>query len=162
MKGKIELEAAVSYVMSVEQWNFKRSLAGKASGEASDFFPLRPRLSLADRSVFVYPIKNGCCSPLEPACCSIVVLSYLSIRLGKLDQRVRKERCSSLPATTLYAILDDYTGLKKRMNRVEIAGLKWSLQCSYPRFNRASAICLSSLDLPSVARWNLRLLRTSC
>ncbi len=47
---------------------------------------------------------------------AIVVLSYLSIRLGKLD-------LFATPGYTIYAIFDDITGLKPH-DRVEIAGVK--------------------------------------
>jgi phospholipid/cholesterol/gamma-HCH transport system substrate-binding protein len=46
---------------------------------------------------------------------AIAAMSYLSVRLGRLD-------LFATPAYTLYAIFDDITGLKTR-DRVEIAGV---------------------------------------
>jgi phospholipid/cholesterol/gamma-HCH transport system substrate-binding protein len=47
---------------------------------------------------------------------AIVALTYLSLRLGKLD-------LFATPGYTIYAIFDDITGLKTH-DRVEIAGVK--------------------------------------
>jgi phospholipid/cholesterol/gamma-HCH transport system substrate-binding protein len=47
---------------------------------------------------------------------AVAVMSYLSVRLGRLDLFAE-------PGYTLYAIFDDITGLKAH-DRVEIAGVK--------------------------------------
>jgi len=55
--------------------------------------------------VFVYPNQRLLLAAGIFGLLAIVVLSYLSIRLGKLD-------LFAAPGYTIYAIFDDITGLK--------------------------------------------------
>ena len=66
--------------------------------------------------MFVYPNQRLLLAAGIFGLLAIVVLSYLSIRLGKLD-------LFAAPGYTIYAIFDDITG-RKTHDRVEIAGVK--------------------------------------
>jgi phospholipid/cholesterol/gamma-HCH transport system substrate-binding protein len=77
--------------------------------------------------VFVYPNQRTRLAAGIFGLLAIVVLSYLSIRLGKLD-------LFAAPGYTIYGIFDDITGLKT-YDRVEIAGVKVGQVSSVSLYN---------------------------